>query len=56
MEKPHRIEVEEFPCKKLGYCPYGYLVEGFPVEEPRGEKGYAWLCAYLPGLFYCRGC
>ncbi len=19
MEKPHRIEVEEFPCKKLGY-------------------------------------
>ena len=38
MERPHRIKVEEFPCKKLGYCPYGYLVEKFPVEAT-SEKG-----------------
>ena len=36
--KPHLIKVDEFPCKKLDYCPYGYLVEGFPLEELRGEK------------------
>ena len=34
-----RIKVDEFPCKKLGYCPYGPLVEDFPVEELRSEKG-----------------
>jgi len=22
------------PCKILGYCPYGYLVEQFPVADP----------------------
>jgi hypothetical protein len=36
--RPHLIKVSEFPCKKLGYCPYGYLVEDFPLEEPRGDK------------------
>lgn len=39
MERSHSIKIEEFPCKKLGYCPYGYLVEDFPVEELRSEKG-----------------
>ena len=34
-----RVKVDGFPCKKLGYCPYGYLVEDFPVEELRSEKG-----------------
>jgi len=40
MVAPHWIgyKVDEFPCKKLGYCPYGYLVEDFPLEEPRGER------------------
>ena len=26
-----RIKIE--PCNQLGYCPYGYLVEFFPLEE-----------------------
>ena len=25
-----RKEIEEKPCKHLGYCPYGSLVEEFP--------------------------
>lgn len=33
-----RIKVDEFPCKKLGYCPYGYLVEDFPLKEQRDEQ------------------
>ncbi len=33
-----RIKVDEFPCKKLGYCPYGNLVEKFPVDEVGGGK------------------
>lgn len=36
MDKPHLIKVDEFPSKKLGYCPYGYLVEEFPLEH--GER------------------
>lgn len=36
--RPHRIKVEEFPCKKLGYCPYGYLVENEPLKEERDEQ------------------
>jgi hypothetical protein len=27
---------EEFPCSKLGYCPYGVLVEEYPLDH--GEK------------------
>ncbi len=26
-----RIQIQ--PCNQLGYCPYGYLVEFFPLEE-----------------------
>ena len=33
-----RIKVDEFPCKKLGYCPYGPLVEKFPVDEVGGGE------------------
>ena len=25
------------PCKKLGYCPYGQLVEEFPIPARRGK-------------------
>jgi hypothetical protein len=25
------------PCKKLGYCPYGQLVEEFPVRKKRSK-------------------
>ncbi len=24
---------KEKPCKKLGWCPYGQLVEAFPLED-----------------------
>lgn len=33
-----KIKVNEFPCKKLSYCPYGYLVEKFPVDEVGGSE------------------
>ena len=33
-----RIKVNEFPCKELGYCPYGPLVEKFPVDEVGGGE------------------
>ena len=26
------------PCHELGYCPYGCLVEEFPLEEVEGKK------------------
>ncbi|MFZ3166339.1 MAG: hypothetical protein WA130_01905 [Candidatus Methanoperedens sp.] len=33
-DKKHTIErIEIEPCNDLGYCPYGYLVEFFPLEE-----------------------
>ena len=38
MVTPHCIKVAEFPCKKLRYCPYGYLVESFPAEETTSER------------------
>jgi len=25
------------PCHKLDYCPYGQLVEEFPLQDKRGE-------------------
>ena len=25
------------PCKKLGHCPYGQLVEAFPVRKRRSK-------------------
>lgn len=25
------------PCKKLGWCPYGAMVEMYPLEEERGK-------------------
>jgi hypothetical protein len=28
----------EKPCKKLGYCPYGSLVESFPLKDERTEE------------------
>ena len=28
----------EKPCHKLGWCPYGQLVEEFPIKEDRDEK------------------
>lgn len=30
--KPHQIEK---PCHSCGYCPYGQLVEEFPLTEER---------------------
>jgi len=36
--RPHRIEIDEVPCKKLGYCPYGYLVEEFLLKDERDEQ------------------
>jgi len=32
------IESREKPCHDLGYCPYGVLVEDFPLSKPRTEK------------------
>ena len=26
------VEIKEFPCEKLQYCPYGLLVEYFPLN------------------------
>jgi hypothetical protein len=26
------VKAKHFPCNKLGYCPYGCLVEYFPCE------------------------
>ena len=26
------------PCKKLGFCPYGPLVEDFPLKNKRTKK------------------
>jgi len=26
------------PCRKLGYCPYGQLVEEFPIRAKRHRK------------------
>lgn len=31
------IKVDK-PCKILGYCPYGILVEDFPLKENRDDK------------------
>ena len=28
---------KEKPCKKLGWCPYGQLVEAFPLKDERNE-------------------
>lgn len=28
----------EKPCHKLGWCPYGELVEEFPLKEDRDEQ------------------
>ena len=30
------IEINK-PCLKLGYCPYGPLVEDFPLKEKRDD-------------------
>lgn len=29
---------KEKPCKKLGWCPYGVLVERFPLKEECDEE------------------
>lgn len=29
------------PCHLCGYCPYGQLVEEFPIKEPRGKMSCA---------------
>ena len=36
-----RTEIEEKPCRHLGYCPYGSLVEEFPHLNT-GDK---WKCS-----------
>ena len=30
--------LREKPCKKLGYCPYGTLVEEFPLRDDMNNK------------------
>lgn len=32
-----KIEIDK-PCKKLGYCPYGPLVEQSPLNEKRSAE------------------
>lgn len=29
------IRIRTKPCRKLKYCPYGFLVEQFPLSETR---------------------
>lgn len=33
-----RKSITEKPCRKLGYCPYGHMVENIPVLEPTREE------------------
>ena len=37
--KAGKPEIKEFPCEKLKYCPYGWLVEIFPID---GKKTTHW--------------
>lgn len=32
-----KIRIDK-PCLKLGYCPYGVLVEEFPLKDKRTNK------------------
>lgn len=32
------VGLEEPPCTKLEYCPYGPMVEASPLREDRGEQ------------------
>ena len=34
--KKEKIKIEK-PCLKLGWCPYGSMVETFPVNHNKGE-------------------
>lgn len=31
----HKGNGKDFPCKVLGYCPYGMLVEEFPLDRKK---------------------
>lgn len=33
-----KVKVRKKPCKRLGYCPYGGLVEEFPSHELEIDK------------------
>jgi len=37
VEKKKKIEVD-FPCRTLKYCPYGPLVEEFPLKTKRDKQ------------------
>lgn len=50
LDPPVRIEK---PCHKLGWCPYGKLVEGFPLEMgPRSDTSCQIFGHDCP-VFYC---
>ena len=40
------------PCKILGYCPYGSLVEEFPFHDPRHERYSCKLFGHNCPVFY----
>ena len=46
MEKKNMEKEIEKPCKELGYCPYGCLVEYFPL----GENEVQWNGIKLPWI------
>lgn len=35
--KEMEIKIDK-PCRKLGYCPYGALIEEFPLKKRRTKK------------------
>lgn len=34
----NEVIIKEFPCSKLGYCPYGVLVEEFPLLKDEDDE------------------
>ena len=37
----HNLEAVEKPCHRTGYCPYGQLVEEFPLHPEDQDKKYS---------------
>ena len=47
----NEVIVNEFPCMRLKYCPYGPLVEDFPLLEEEDDESCPIFGHQCPAFF-----